>query len=352
MTSSTRTSTRLAATLASAAILLLTLATPAAPTSEYDSVGPAASIEELTASPRYLAPLDAAVLRLYRAFFRREADVAGAIYWIDQHRNGASLEDLAWGFSNSDEFIADYGTGLGNAAFLDIVYPNVLGREPDPDGYAYWLGEMNNGLGQDGVVQWITANTEFVDRYPYAGKSEWVPLDLFLSPGEVDEATGVNEWSDTLTLAALGSGIPCKDRFSPAAAFAGRVSGFDPSVRPFATQTVHEFDTEAEAQAFIAAGQSLQATCGTIVDGTTYVETQTPMTLTTVATDQYFAVLITHEGDPADNGDILMVASVRFGRTVTTVGLMTKLNDSDTVPFQKLLGYVQDRADWIAPDGD
>ncbi|MEZ5226191.1 MAG: hypothetical protein R2710_05825 [Acidimicrobiales bacterium] len=120
----------------------------------------------------------------------------------------------------------------------------------------------------------------------------------------------------------------------PAAAFAGRVSGFDPSVRPFATQTVHEFDTEAEAQAFIAAGQSLQATCGTIVDGTTYVETQTPMTLTTVATDQYSAVLITHEGDPADNGDILMVASVRFGRTVTTVGLMTKLNDSDTVPFR------------------
>ncbi|MEZ5226192.1 MAG: DUF4214 domain-containing protein [Acidimicrobiales bacterium] len=80
----------------------------------------------------YLAPLDAAVLRLYRAFFRREADVAGAIYWIDQHRNGASLEDLAWGFSNSDEFIADYGTGLGNAAFLDIVYPNALAASPTP----------------------------------------------------------------------------------------------------------------------------------------------------------------------------------------------------------------------------
>lgn len=38
------------------------------------------------------------------------------------------------------------GTGLDNTAFVDAIYLNVLARQPDPEGHAYWLNELNNGI--------------------------------------------------------------------------------------------------------------------------------------------------------------------------------------------------------------
>ncbi|MEZ5340522.1 MAG: DUF4214 domain-containing protein [Acidimicrobiales bacterium] len=72
-------------------------------------------------------------------------------YWITQSRAGANPDDLAYGFAQSDEFIASYGT-LTNAEFLTIMYDNMLGRVPD-QGFNYWLDLMDNGLAQFAVVR-------------------------------------------------------------------------------------------------------------------------------------------------------------------------------------------------------
>ncbi len=131
------------------------------------TVAEAETIDEILAATDYTIQ-DADTLRLYRAFLDREPDVAGAIYWIQTKRNGASLDDLAYGFAASVEFTNEYGT-LGNAAFLNVLYANMLARLPDPDGFAYWLDLMDSGeLTQYSVVRWVVANQEFVLRYPYA----------------------------------------------------------------------------------------------------------------------------------------------------------------------------------------
>lgn len=133
-------------------------------------VAGANTIEEILAASDYTAE-DAETLRLYRAFFSREADLDGAKYWIDVRRSGASMDDLAYGFAVSVEFTGEYGT-LDNSAFLTVLYENMLGRTPDPEGFAYWLGLMDSGeLTQASVVRWIVANAEFVKRYPYAPSS-------------------------------------------------------------------------------------------------------------------------------------------------------------------------------------
>lgn len=132
----------------------------------------AETMEELLAAPDY-NKLDAATLRLYRAFLNREPDIDGVKYWIQQTAFlGASQDDLAYGFGQSAEFLARYGQ-LSNEDFLGILYDNMLGREPDAEGFDYWLGQMNDGtLNQSSVVRWIVANDEFIDRFPYAPTAE------------------------------------------------------------------------------------------------------------------------------------------------------------------------------------
>ena len=71
------------------------------------------------------------VFRLYWAFFDREPDVSGASYWAGRFDQCASLLDITWSFSNSTEFQTRYGD-LGNEAYVDLVYTNVLNRNPTP----------------------------------------------------------------------------------------------------------------------------------------------------------------------------------------------------------------------------
>lgn len=144
------------------------------------TVDEATTVENVITSVDY-SQADADVLRLYQAFFNRAPDDAGSIYWLAQRRDGASVEDLTWGFANSIEFITEYGQ-LSDQVFLTVVYNNMLGRIADQDGFDYWLGELSSGrLDQPGVVRWVTENAEFELRYPFLPESdlETRALDFF-----------------------------------------------------------------------------------------------------------------------------------------------------------------------------
>ena len=114
-----------------------------------------------------ITAVEADVLRLYRAFFGREPDRAGARYWIAKHRDGESLDAIAEYFTASPEFAARYA-GTSNARFVAAVYRNVLGRTYDRAGYDYWRGMLDRReLTRGGVVRWVAANSEFRSRHPY-----------------------------------------------------------------------------------------------------------------------------------------------------------------------------------------
>lgn len=86
------------------------------------------------------------VYRLYKAAFNRTPDVPGLSYWIHQVDQGSPLLNAATGFIQSQEFKDLYGANPTNAEYLDALYWNVLGREPDQAGYNYWLSVLNQGL--------------------------------------------------------------------------------------------------------------------------------------------------------------------------------------------------------------
>lgn len=102
----------------------------------------------------------AAVRRLYLATLDRGPDDNGHRYWQDQLDAGQSLVSVAAGFVGSAEFQARYGA-LGNAAFVDLLYQNVLNRPADAPGSAYWTGLLNGGTSRASVVTGFSESSEF-----------------------------------------------------------------------------------------------------------------------------------------------------------------------------------------------
>jgi hypothetical protein len=98
--------------------------------------------------------LESQAYRLYRAAFDRDPDFGGLGYWIDRLQHGASLRDVADGFAHSQEFIDLYGSAASNADIVNRLYHNILHREPDPGGYAYWLGILDN---RQAPLNWVLA---------------------------------------------------------------------------------------------------------------------------------------------------------------------------------------------------
>lgn len=83
------------------------------------------------------------MVRLYRAAFLRSPDVGGLDFWLARRRAGTwTLVRIASTFAGSSEFSRRYGA-LGDRAFVEQIYRNVLGRAGDPGGIAYWTRQLD-----------------------------------------------------------------------------------------------------------------------------------------------------------------------------------------------------------------
>lgn len=81
--------------------------------------------------------------RLYRAAFARTPDLPGLSYWITAMDGGATVEAVAIEFAKSAEFKTVYGAAPASADIVARYYQNVLGRQGEPAGVAYWVGLLD-----------------------------------------------------------------------------------------------------------------------------------------------------------------------------------------------------------------
>jgi hypothetical protein len=86
------------------------------------------------------------VARLYYAYLGRLPDAGGFEYWVGVRLAGASLNDISATFATSAEFESKYGS-LDDAAFIDLIYQNVLGRTTEQlaqeaEGRAFWTSQL------------------------------------------------------------------------------------------------------------------------------------------------------------------------------------------------------------------
>ncbi|MEM9891022.1 MAG: DUF4214 domain-containing protein [Actinomycetota bacterium] len=176
----TRSTTIVNAVALVAMVLILTalIALPAAADDESTPVATAASAASAEATFTSIAAHDeltvdhARLFRLYWAFFGRQPDPQGALYWVGRLDACQSMTDIADHFAASAEFVTRYGEFpddvTGHAAFVDLAYHQVLDRAPDTEGGAYWLDRLTTGVMSRGAVMvQLAASTEFIARHPY-----------------------------------------------------------------------------------------------------------------------------------------------------------------------------------------
>ncbi len=106
-------------------------------------------------------PNQGQVYRLYLAYFLREPDAGGFAHWTTQRNSGVAIRSISGHFAQSDEFVDTYGS-LSDARFVDLVYRNVLGRNPDAGGRASWLEQLGNGMSRGDMMIGFSESREFI----------------------------------------------------------------------------------------------------------------------------------------------------------------------------------------------
>jgi Fe-S cluster biogenesis protein NfuA len=103
------------------------------------------------------------LVRLYTAYFLRTPDYGGLMHWFNamypDSGYGSSLAQVSDAFAGSPEFVSRYGA-LDNAGFVALVYQNVLGRDAEPGGFAYWLAQLNAGMSRGEMMIGFSESAE------------------------------------------------------------------------------------------------------------------------------------------------------------------------------------------------
>jgi hypothetical protein len=98
--------------------------------------------------------------RLYQSAFNRTPDAVGLGFWIRALDNGVTLESVAQSFLSSDEYVRTYGANLSNAQMINQLYHNILHRDPDPAGGAFWLNALDAGVSRAHVMSQMSESPE------------------------------------------------------------------------------------------------------------------------------------------------------------------------------------------------
>ncbi len=110
------------------------------------------------------------VSRLYSALFDRNPDESGLAYWSNVMAptniggGGEAIESVAQAFSSSTEFQNMYGPTASNSEFINLMYQNILDRDADAGGYAYWLNAINQTGDRGEMVINFTNSAEYIAK--------------------------------------------------------------------------------------------------------------------------------------------------------------------------------------------
>ncbi|HVX11746.1 MAG TPA: TIGR03118 family protein [Pirellulales bacterium] len=133
----------------------------------------------------------------YQQYLGRAPDASGLAYWIGQMQNdGLTDEQLEAGFIGSPEF---YSRAGGNdKAWVDAMYEDLLGRDPDPAGESYWVDRLAAGMSRADVAYGFAAGQE--------RESQLITADYMHYLDRAPDVQGLDYW-----LAQFAAGVTNED---------------------------------------------------------------------------------------------------------------------------------------------
>lgn len=148
--------------------------------------------------------------RLYVAYFNRLPDFEGYSFWHGR-LNDWDIQRASRYFAESPEAVETYGDATLEE-FLDILYAEVLNREPDAGGAAYWLDRLENDplIDRANIVAFFTDSPELRNMTEY--RSEIVALTALFDERMPTEAE-IEAWESLRSSTSLEAAI--SSRYDP-----------------------------------------------------------------------------------------------------------------------------------------
>lgn len=167
-----------------------------------EAEGFAAAIAPLVDNNSQSADID----RLYVAYFNRLPDYGGYEFWHGRlNVSDWDIQRASRYFAESPEAVATYGDA-DLEEFLDILYSEVLGRQPDAGGAAYWLDRLENDplIDRANIVAFFTDSIELREITEH--RSEIVALTALFADRMPTDAE-IEAWQTLRSGASLEDAI-------------------------------------------------------------------------------------------------------------------------------------------------
>ncbi|MBI5200602.1 MAG: DUF4214 domain-containing protein [Elusimicrobia bacterium] len=133
--------------------MILAAAILAAPCGTWADEGPGAP------GPNENAGATRVISSLYAQLLHREPDSAGFAYWA---ADASELRSVAIAFAASDELLKEQPDS--RTWLTKTLYGGLLGREPDADGLRYWLGRLDEGASREQVAASFARSQECLGK--------------------------------------------------------------------------------------------------------------------------------------------------------------------------------------------
>jgi hypothetical protein len=123
----------------------------------------------------------------YHTFLQRDPEPAGRAFWVNELLSGMDELTAVQIFLTSAEYARLHP---GTEAFVRALYHDVLGRDGEAAGLAYWEGTLNAGAGRDFVASGFLHSAESYTRVLGALYAEYLR--------RAGEPAGVDYWLNRL----------------------------------------------------------------------------------------------------------------------------------------------------------
>jgi hypothetical protein len=127
------------------------------------------------------------VTGFYQQFLNRAPDAGGLAGWVSTLEKGTALQQIILGFCNSAEYLNNNPVP---AQFVESLYERLLGRASDPAGKQGWVSALQAGRGTAYVINGFLDSPEYcTDRV----------TNLYLTLlGRQPDAAGLAGWVSTM----------------------------------------------------------------------------------------------------------------------------------------------------------
>ena len=134
-------------------------------------------------------------MQLYRDILYREGETAGVAYWQNRIDTGLSRAETAVAFLDSPEFQA--GTGA-----IARLYFGTLQRLPDAPGMSFWMEQQQSGTPVSQIAAAFVASTEFTAIYGTLSDTAFINAQYQSVLGRSATAQEQTQWSTQLAAGA------------------------------------------------------------------------------------------------------------------------------------------------------